>query len=89
LPEHHLDGLRLDAVHSINDRSSEHIVATVTKQARQRWRPQRHHRRGKRAAAGVLLRGPEAGGYGVDAVWNDDFHHSAVVAITGRREVSP
>jgi maltooligosyltrehalose trehalohydrolase len=23
---------------------------------------------------------------GVDAVWNDDFHHSAVVAMTGRRE---
>jgi maltooligosyltrehalose trehalohydrolase len=26
------------------------------------------------------------GGYGLDALWNDDFHHSAVVALTGRRE---
>jgi maltooligosyltrehalose trehalohydrolase len=33
-----------------------------------------------------LARAPEAGGYGVDALWNDDFHHSAMVALTGRRE---
>jgi maltooligosyltrehalose trehalohydrolase len=26
------------------------------------------------------------GGYGLDSLWNDDFHHSAVVAMTGRRE---
>ena len=29
---------------------------------------------------------PRAGGYGVDALWNDDAHHAAVVALTGRRE---
>jgi maltooligosyltrehalose trehalohydrolase len=63
------------------------LVATITKQARQAA--------GGRSVIivvenerqqGHLLRGPEACGYGVDAVWNDDFHHSAVVAITGRRE---
>jgi maltooligosyltrehalose trehalohydrolase len=26
------------------------------------------------------------GGYGLDGLWNDDFHHSARVALTGRRE---
>jgi maltooligosyltrehalose trehalohydrolase len=26
------------------------------------------------------------GGFGLDALWNDDFHHSAIVALTGRRE---
>jgi maltooligosyltrehalose trehalohydrolase len=30
-----------------------------------------------------LVRSPERGGYGLDALWNDDFHHSAVVALTG------
>lgn len=30
-----------------------------------------------------LVRPPEAGGYGLDAIWNDDFHHAAVVALTG------
>jgi maltooligosyltrehalose trehalohydrolase len=33
-----------------------------------------------------LARPVEEGGYGLDALWNDDFHHSAVVALTGRRE---
>jgi len=26
------------------------------------------------------------GGHGLDALWNDDFHHSAMVALTGRSE---
>jgi maltooligosyltrehalose trehalohydrolase len=33
-----------------------------------------------------LVRPPEVGGYGLDALWNDDFHHSAMVALTGRAE---
>ena len=33
-----------------------------------------------------LVRPVDEGGYGLDALWNDDFHHSAVVALTGRRE---
>jgi maltooligosyltrehalose trehalohydrolase len=33
-----------------------------------------------------LVRKPANGGYGVDALWNDDYHHSASVALTGRRE---
>ncbi len=33
-----------------------------------------------------IVRPPTEGGYGLDGLWNDDFHHSAVVALTGRRE---
>ena len=33
-----------------------------------------------------LVRSPEQGGYGMDSLWNDDFHHSAIVALTGRNE---
>ena len=33
-----------------------------------------------------LLRPQDSGGFGFDALWNDDFHHAAVVALTGRRE---
>jgi maltooligosyltrehalose trehalohydrolase len=33
-----------------------------------------------------LIRPLDRGGYGLDALWNDDFHHSAVVALTGRSE---
>jgi maltooligosyltrehalose trehalohydrolase len=32
------------------------------------------------------VRPPAQGGYGLDALWNDDFHHSAMVALTGRHE---
>ena len=33
-----------------------------------------------------LLRPVADGGYGLDAVWNDDYHHAAMVAISGRSE---
>jgi maltooligosyltrehalose trehalohydrolase len=33
-----------------------------------------------------LVRSPERGGYGLDAVWSDDFHHGIHVALTGERE---
>ena len=33
-----------------------------------------------------LVRPPAEGGYGLDALWNDDFHHSTQVALTGRNE---
>ena len=32
------------------------------------------------------MRPAARGGYGLDALWNDDFHHSAVVALTGHAE---
>jgi maltooligosyltrehalose trehalohydrolase len=32
------------------------------------------------------MRPAERGGYGLDSLWNDDFHHAAVVALTGRSE---
>src|SRR5258708_1027650 len=34
----------------------------------------------------IIVRDPVRGGYGADALWNDDAHHAAVVALTGRRE---
>ncbi len=33
-----------------------------------------------------LVRPAAQGGFGLDALWNDDFHHSAMVALTGRAE---
>ena len=87
IDEYRLDGLRLDATQSIHDTSSDHILAEIGRRAR--------------AAAGGrqiiliaenepqhvrLIRPAEEGGYGLDALWNDDFHHSAFVAMTGRRE---
>lgn len=82
--EFHFDGLRLDAVQTIHDDSSPHILACVSQAVREAA--------GKRHAIlvaesedqrAIVLRSADSGGYGIDAVWNDDFHHSAMVALTG------
>jgi maltooligosyltrehalose trehalohydrolase len=87
IDEYHLDGFRLDALQGIYDGSAEHVVGTIVARAREAA--------GKRAIIivaenerqeSIALHPVSAGGYGVDAVWNDDFHHSAFVALTGRNE---
>ncbi|MGN6732257.1 MAG: malto-oligosyltrehalose trehalohydrolase, partial [Candidatus Binatia bacterium] len=87
IAEFHIDGLRLDATQQIFDSTSPHVLSDITKSAR-RAAPQRaiiivaenepQHVK--------LVRPIEQGGYGMDGLWNDDFHHSALVAVTGRNE---
>jgi maltooligosyltrehalose trehalohydrolase len=87
IEEFHFDGFRFDATHSILDNSDEHIVGAIGRAAR--------NAAGRRSIILVaenerqeakLIRPRSEGGDDLDAVWNDDFHHSAVVALTGRRE---
>jgi maltooligosyltrehalose trehalohydrolase len=85
----HLDGFRLDAVHGIVDQSATHLLEELTTAV---------HREGARLGKPVhviaesdlsaprLLRSPEAGGYGLDAQWSDEFHHAVHVALTGERD---
>jgi maltooligosyltrehalose trehalohydrolase len=87
IDEFHLDGLRLDATQNIYDESKKHILAEIA---------ERVHRAGAGRSTiiiaenepqnTVLIRPVEDGGYGIDALWNDDFHHAAVVALTGHNE---
>ena len=85
IEEFHFDGFRLDATQSIFDKSEEHILAAIGKAARAAA--------GKRSIFLVaenepqetrLIRPRSEGGYGLDGLWNDDFHHSAIVALTGK-----
>jgi maltooligosyltrehalose trehalohydrolase len=85
--EFHLDGLRLDATQQIFDASPEHLVAAIGRRVRSAA--------GNRGCLLVaenepqetrMVRPPAAGGYGLDALWNDDFHHTARVALTGHNE---
>src|SRR5437588_6196611 len=87
IEEFHCDGFRFDPTHAIRDQSAEYIIGAVGRAAR--------------AAAGSrsiiliaendfqnakMARPRGAGGDDLDGMWNDDFHHSAVVAVTGRNE---
>ena len=85
--EFHMDGLRLDATQSIKDDSTEHIVATITRTVREAASGRRTIIVGENEPQDVKLVKPvEEGGYGLDGLWNDDFHHSAIVALTGKNE---
>jgi maltooligosyltrehalose trehalohydrolase len=87
IDEFHMDGLRFDATQQIFDRSAHPILAEMARRARAAARG-----RGVLLVAenepqqARLVRAPEHGGYGLDAMWNDDFHHTARVAVTGRAE---
>ena len=85
--EFHFDGFRFDALHAIRDRSSEYIIGEVGRAARKAA--------GERSIILIaendrqearMVRPRSEGGDDLDGMWNDDFHHSAVVALTGRKE---
>jgi maltooligosyltrehalose trehalohydrolase len=85
--EYHLDGLRLDATQQIFDSSPRNVQTELCTAM--------HEAAGGRDIFIVaenesqhtkLVRPVKDGGYGLDGLWNDDFHHSAVVALTGRND---
>jgi maltooligosyltrehalose trehalohydrolase len=87
IDEFHLDGLRLDATQQIFDSSAEHILAAMARRVREAARARATLLVAENEEQEVqLVRPPERGGYDIDALWNDDFHHSAMVALTGRNE---
>jgi maltooligosyltrehalose trehalohydrolase len=88
LRDYHIDGLRLDAVHAYMDRSAINFMEQLTAEVR-----------GLEAITGKhyvviaesdlndprIVSPREAHGYGMDAQWSDDFHHSLVTVLSGDR----
>jgi len=89
LRDYHLDGLRLDAVHALVDTRAVHILEELAVAV-------------DALAAAVgrslvlvaesdlnnprLITARQAGGYGLDGQWNDDFHHAVHALVTGERQ---
>lgn len=88
ITEYHIDALRLDAIHGIYDFSALHILQEMTEAV---------HRQGTALGRQVyviaesdlndvrVINSPVSGGYGLDAQWNDDFHHALRTLLTGER----
>jgi malto-oligosyltrehalose trehalohydrolase len=89
LRDYHLDGLRLDAVHALEDHRALNFLEELAAEVQ--------------ALAALLNRelvlvaesdandprlvtSREAGGYGLTAQWSDDFHHAVYAAVTGERQ---
>jgi maltooligosyltrehalose trehalohydrolase len=87
--EYHVDGLRIDAIHGIFDFSAQHILYDISMAVHQHARKLGRH-------VWVIaesdlndvrsIDSPKKGGYGLDAQWNDDFHHCLHTLLTGERE---
>lgn len=85
--EYRMDGLRLDATHAILDRRPRHFLTELTTrvresaQGRQVYVIAEDHRN-----LAHMVKGEGEGGWGLNAVWADDFHHKVRVALAGDNE---
>ncbi|WP_129662692.1 malto-oligosyltrehalose trehalohydrolase [Phytoactinopolyspora endophytica] len=89
LRDYHVDGLRLDAVHALVDPQRPHVLAELSAEVEQ-----------LSAEVGrplpliaesdlndpVMIEPRAAGGYGMDAQWDDDVHHALHALLTGERQ---
>ncbi|MBF4163496.1 malto-oligosyltrehalose trehalohydrolase [Nocardioides acrostichi] len=84
--DYHVDALRLDAVHALADTSPTHLLEEMAIETAAR---SAHVGRPLTLIAESDLNDPtlftprEAGGYGLDASWSDDYHHAVHVALSG------
>lgn len=89
ITEYHIDALRLDAIHSIFDFSARHFLQELVEAV---------HRQSTVLGRLVyviaesdlndvrVINSPESGGYGINAQWNDDFHHALHGILTGEQD---
>jgi maltooligosyltrehalose trehalohydrolase len=88
LRDYHADGLRLDAVHAIVDESARHVLEELAEEVDVLAT---HVRRPLFLVAESdlndprLVRSRDAGGFGLDASWADEWHHALHAVLTGER----
>ncbi len=89
LEEFHLDGLRLDAVHAIQDDTDPDFLSELARSVREGpGRARRIHLvlENERNSASRLERDAAGRPRQFTAQWNDDFHHAAHVLLTGEQD---
>lgn len=82
--DYHIDGLRLDAVHELVDRSAIHFLEQLSSEVETQAASL-----GRRLVLIAesdlndprIVRPREAGGFGMDAQWSDDFHHALFTVL--------
>ena len=85
--EYHIDGLRLDATHALHDESPRHFLAELVARVRGSAAGRRvlliaeDHRN-----LSTMIRPAWAGGWDLDGVWADDFHHQVRRLLAGDNE---
>ena len=89
LSNYHIDALRLDAVHAIYDFGAKHILQEMAEAVTEFSQAQ--GRKYYLIAESDLndpriIRSPKVGGYGVDAQWSDDFHHTLRTLLTKEKQ---
>jgi maltooligosyltrehalose trehalohydrolase len=88
LRDYRFDALRLDAVHAIFDMSAVHFLEQLAAETR-KLETQLRRKLLLIAESDLndprIVRAPQAGGYGIDAQWSDDFHHALHAVLTGEK----
>jgi maltooligosyltrehalose trehalohydrolase len=88
LRDYHMDGLRIDAVHAIVDTSAVHFLEQLVAEVEDIEVELGRHLvliAESDLNDPRLIRPAEVGGYGVDAQWNEDFHHALHTVLTDER----
>jgi maltooligosyltrehalose trehalohydrolase len=88
LRDHHLDALRLDAVHALVDTSTPHLLAELSA-AVAALSAELGRNLSLIAESDLndpVMINPRPAGYGMDAQWDDDIHHALHAMLTGERQ---